>query len=105
MISSYAFYRPTDTLYNPVYDSYWAMFVFSQNSKSSENLTRSICFSTSHIRTKAPVETAVNENHKFKIATIEQDVRDLLLSWNYKEIATHPYHSVSHSYYEPKEAL
>jgi hypothetical protein len=42
------------------------------------------------------------ENHLFVKRTLEQDVRDLLLSWDYREVATHPYHSVSHSFYEPK---
>lgn len=41
------------------------------------------------------------ENHNFKRATIEQEVRDLLLSWGYREVSTTPYHSVSHSVYVP----
>lgn len=42
------------------------------------------------------------ENHLFKRASIEQEVRDLLISWNYREIQSVPYHSVSHSVYHPR---
>lgn len=41
------------------------------------------------------------ENHNFKRATIEQEVRDLMTSMRYREVETVPYHSVSHSVYEP----
>jgi FkbM family methyltransferase len=41
------------------------------------------------------------ENHVFKRASIEQEVRDLLTSYGYTEIRTVPYHSVSHSLYLP----
>jgi FkbM family methyltransferase len=43
----------------------------------------------------------VVENHNFKRATIEQEVRDLMKSMAYREVETVPYHSVSHSVYEP----
>jgi FkbM family methyltransferase len=40
------------------------------------------------------------ENHNFKRATIEQEVRDLLVGQHgYTEISTVPYHAVSHSLY------
>lgn len=42
------------------------------------------------------------ENHNFKRATIEQEVRELLLFMGYVEVSTTPYHSVSHSLYIPK---
>ena len=41
------------------------------------------------------------ENHVFKRATIEQEVRDVLVGYGYREIMTTPYHSVSHSLYIP----
>ena len=42
------------------------------------------------------------ENHNFKRATLEQEVRDLLTTeFGYKEVCTTPYHSVSHSLYVP----
>ncbi len=42
------------------------------------------------------------ENHNFKRPTIEQEVRDLIVAYGYREIATTPYHSVSHSFYVPE---
>lgn len=42
------------------------------------------------------------ENHLFKRASIEQEVRDILLSWGYQEQMTKPYHSISHSVYLPR---
>jgi hypothetical protein len=41
------------------------------------------------------------ENHNFKRATLEQEVRDLVTSWGYREVATRPYYSVSHTFYTP----
>lgn len=45
------------------------------------------------------------ENHLFKRATIEQEVRELLITGRfghpYREVSTHRYHSVSHSLYLP----
>lgn len=41
------------------------------------------------------------ENHLFKRATIEQEVRDILLGWGYRELVTKPYHYISHSVYLP----
>ena len=43
------------------------------------------------------------ENHNFKRASLEQEVRDLLVVWDYIEVSTTPYHSVSHSLYVPRE--
>ena len=40
------------------------------------------------------------ENHNFKRATLEQEVREMVTAWGYREVATRPYHSVSHSFYE-----
>lgn len=42
------------------------------------------------------------ENHNFKRATLEQEVRDFLTARDYREVATAPYHSVSHSLYVPR---
>jgi len=42
------------------------------------------------------------ENHNFKRATLEKEVREFMLSHGYKEIVTLPYHSVSHSLYVPE---
>lgn len=42
------------------------------------------------------------ENHNFKRASLEQEVRTLMLSFGYDEVSTVPYHSVSHSLYVPK---
>lgn len=39
------------------------------------------------------------ENHNFKRASLEQEVRDLVTSWGYREIATRPYYAVSHTFY------
>lgn len=41
------------------------------------------------------------ENHLFKRATIEQEVREWLFARGYVEESTTPYHSVSHSLYLP----
>ena len=41
------------------------------------------------------------ENHLFKRATIADEVRGLLIPSGYREVATVPYHSVSHSLYVP----
>lgn len=41
------------------------------------------------------------ENHNFKKASLEQEVRSLLTSMNYREMVTTPYHAVSHSVYYP----
>lgn len=43
------------------------------------------------------------ENHNFKRATLEQEVRDLVLSMGYIEVSTTPYHEVSHSLYVPSK--
>lgn len=42
------------------------------------------------------------ENHNFKRATLEQEVRDFLTQRGYREVATAPYHAVSHSLYVPR---
>jgi FkbM family methyltransferase len=39
------------------------------------------------------------ENHNFKRGTLEDEVRQLVTGWGYHEVATRPYHSVSHSFY------
>jgi len=39
------------------------------------------------------------ENHLFKDPNIDKEVRSIVLSHNYTEIGTVPYHSVSHSFY------
>lgn len=54
---------------------------------------------TNLIKTLRPV--LLVENHLFKRASIEQEVRDLVTSWGYREIDTTPYGSVSHSLYYP----
>lgn len=41
------------------------------------------------------------ENHLFKRQSIEHEVRELLVSWGYKEVMTRPYHYISHSVYVP----
>jgi len=41
------------------------------------------------------------EHHKFKIPTIEEDVRQYLESFGYEVMAITPYHSVSHGLYVP----
>lgn len=41
------------------------------------------------------------ENHNFKRPTLEAEVRALLTGARYREVSTTPYHSVSHSLYEP----
>jgi len=42
------------------------------------------------------------ENHLFKRASIADEVREILVGeHNYREVSTHPHHSVSHSLYEP----
>ena len=41
------------------------------------------------------------ENHVFVRATIADEVRALLESWGYRHVSTVPYHTVSHSLYEP----
>jgi FkbM family methyltransferase len=41
------------------------------------------------------------ENHQFKDATIESRVRSLMESMAYRHVETVPYHSISHSVYEP----
>lgn len=41
------------------------------------------------------------ENHIFKKASLEDDARDLILSWGYVEVATKPYGALSHSFYVP----
>jgi len=43
------------------------------------------------------------ENHNFKRATIEQEVRDFMLGLNYREVSTVPHHSVTHSLYVPND--
>lgn len=40
------------------------------------------------------------ENHNFKRATIEAEVRAVLTGLGYREIVTNPYHAVSHSLYK-----
>ena len=42
------------------------------------------------------------ENHNFKRATIEQEVRTFLSAVGYREVVTTPYHAVSHSLYVPE---
>jgi FkbM family methyltransferase len=51
------------------------------------------------IRRARPV--IVCENHTFKRKTLEKEVRDLLEGWGYRHVSTTPYHSVSHSLFEP----
>lgn len=41
------------------------------------------------------------ENHTFKIPTIHEQCRQLVTMMGYQEIATVPYHAVSHTLYEP----
>jgi FkbM family methyltransferase len=41
------------------------------------------------------------ENHNFKHAATEQEVRAIVTSWGYREIATRPYRNYSHSLYAP----
>ena len=41
------------------------------------------------------------ENHNFKRPVIEQEVRDLVLSYGYREVSRTPYHAVSHSLFVP----
>lgn len=41
------------------------------------------------------------ENHNFKRATLEAEVREHLLARGYREVSTTPYHAVSHSLYVP----
>lgn len=43
------------------------------------------------------------ENHYFRRASIEEEVRRLVLSLGYREVATTPYQTVSHSLYVPAE--
>lgn len=45
--------------------------------------------------------TILVENHNFKRATLEQEVRDHLTARGYREVETTPYHAVSHSLYVP----
>lgn len=52
------------------------------------------------IRNNKPVVFV--ENHIFKRASLEQEVRDFLIPIGYKEITSTPYHGVSHSLYRPK---
>ena len=42
------------------------------------------------------------ENHNFKRATLEQEIRELVTgTFGYKEVDTTPYHAISHSLYIP----
>ena len=41
------------------------------------------------------------ENHNFKRASIEQEVRELVTGYGYREIATRPHRNYSHSLYVP----
>lgn len=51
------------------------------------------------IRTLKP--SIVVENHNFKRASLEQEVRSVLIDqFGYREVATTPYHAVSHSLYQ-----
>lgn len=43
------------------------------------------------------------ENHNFKRATIEQEIRNFLLAMNYREVQTLPHHQVTHSLYVPND--
>lgn len=45
--------------------------------------------------------TILLENHYFRRQSIEEEVRQLVLSLGYREVATTPHQTVSHSLYEP----
>lgn len=47
--------------------------------------------------------TILLENHYFRRPTIEEEVRQLVLSLGYKERETVPHQTISHSLYTPKE--
>lgn len=50
---------------------------------------------------RAHMPNVLVENHAFKRASIEQEVRDVMLSMGYREVATVPHHGVTHSLYVP----
>lgn len=41
------------------------------------------------------------ENHNFKRASLEEEVRELVTSWGYQEVVTRAYGAITHSFYVP----